>query len=155
MKVKRIITIIACIIAFLLILAITFLLVTNKQYTIAPREMPGATALDGESYIKFADIDTVTFYTVLLHYDNAEEFQDNYGAMDIVDYYSVDCNYVGNGTKIDCEVVEKNKDRLVLHYYGIGVTSEGAAESVDDNWEINMKNLWKGNYAKPILLNNN
>lgn len=113
--------------------------------------MLDATALDGESYIMFADFGTVDFYTIFLHYKDVENFQSNYGALDIVHYYSNDCNYIGNGTKIDFEVVELNKKSLVLHYYGVGITSDGKSVDIDDTWKIDMTTLWNGEYAQPEL----
>lgn len=152
MKIKKAVFVLACIVGLLIIAAAAFVLITNKQYTVEPREMPGATALDGESYIKFADLGTVAFYTYFMHYDDVGAVYPNYGALDIVNYYSVEKDYSGSGTKIDCEIMEKNKKHLVLHYYGVGITSENSSENVDDTWEISMEDFWNGKYAKPVLL---
>ena len=152
MRIKKAVSILAYIIGLLIVAAAVFVLITNRQYTVEPREMPGATALDGESYIKFADLGTVAFYTYFMHYDDVGAVYPNYGALDIVNYYSVEKDYSGSGTKIDCEIMEKNKKHLVLHYYGVGVTKENFAENVDDTWEINMEDFWNGKYAKPVIL---
>lgn len=153
MKKKKIIISIVSVILVLILAAASFLLIKNKHYTIDARPMIGATALDDESYIMFADFGTVDFYTVFLHYKDVEDFQGNYGALEIVQYYSNECLYIGSGTQIDFEILELNKKSLVLHYYGIGVTSDGKSTSIDDTWKIDMTTLWNGGYAKPELIN--
>lgn len=49
----------------------------DKKYTLYTRPMPGATAIDGESYITFADIYITSYYTFFLHYKNPADVQLN------------------------------------------------------------------------------
>ena len=153
MKKRKIFIIVVSIVLALILSVICFLLIKDKHYTIQARPMIGATAMDNESYIMFADFGTVDFYTIFLHYRDFENFQSNYGALDIVHHYSNDCNYIESGTQIDFEVVELNKKSLVLHYYGVGITSDGKSVDIDDTWKIDMTTLWNGGYAKPELIN--
>ncbi len=146
MKAKKLF-IISAVIAVILILAAAFLIFFDRKYSLSVRPMPGATAIDGESYISFADLDDIDFYTFFLHYDAPADVQLNFGTLDIVDYYSADCGYVGSGTKIDCDVVETNKKQAVLHYSGVGVTEDGTKAEVDDYWTVNMEKLWNGEYT--------
>lgn len=154
-KSKKLFIILAVIAAVIVIAAAVFLSLFDKKYTLSVRPMPGATAIDGESYISFADLDTISFYTFFLHYPNPADVQPNYGALDIVDYYSEDCGYIGSGTKIDCDVIETAKEYALLHYYGVGVTDKNVSESVDDYWKIDMKQLWKGNYTETSIVDIN
>lgn len=135
----------------LLTALIVIFTVTNKSYTITVREMP-ATLLDEESFIEYADINKIIFYNWFQYYDNAGDVQPNYGALDIVYYYSVDCDYTGIGTHVKCEVVESGKDDLILHYYGNAVTGQGETVNVDDRWKVDMNSLWNGNYAGAELI---
>lgn len=147
-KNKKLFIVLTVIAVILIISAALFLGKYDKKYTLEVRVMPGATALDGESYIEFADLGTVDFYTFFFHYIKPSDVQDNYGALDIVYYYSEDCGYVGSGTKIDCEVVETDKKQAVLHYSGIGVDKDGKLTQVDDHWAVNMNDLWNGRYTE-------
>ena len=124
----------------------------DRKYILEVRAMPGATAIDGESYISFADLGTVDFYTFFFHYIKTSDVQDNYGALDIVYYYSNDCGYIGSGTKIDCEVIETNKKQAVLHYSGVGVDKYGKNTEVDDYWMVNMNDLWNGRYTDVSII---
>lgn len=123
---------------------------TDKRYTLDIRPM-AVTVSDPDSYVMFADIGKITFYDYSRYYDTPSLVQDNYGAYDIVLYYSVDCGYSGAGTKLNCKVVEQNQDKLVLQYYGTGVTADGSSTSVDDRWTVNMGNLWNGKYAEALI----
>ncbi len=151
MKIKSKRCLVAYVSIFVCITAILVLVITNKQYTIEIRNIPGATSIDGESYIKLADIGDITYYNVLIYYNNIEDLQNNYNSMEIVNYYSQGLNYVGKGTQINCEVIEKNRQYFILHYYGQGITSENVSYIVDDYWKINMDDLWSG---KPTKISN-
>lgn len=151
-KIKKIIVILTSVITAVIILGTIFLGIFDKKYTLYTRPMPGATAIDGESYITFADIYITSFYTFFLHYKNPADVQLNYGALDIVDYYSVTCGFVGSGTKLDCDVVETNKNEAVLHYSGVGVDKDGVTTNVDDYWSVNMNDLWNGKYTNVSII---
>lgn len=73
---------------------------TDKRYTLDIRPM-AVTVSDPDSYVMFADIEKITFYDYSRYYDTPSLVQDNYGAYDIVLYYSVDCGYSGAGTKLN------------------------------------------------------
>lgn len=151
-KMQKIIVILTCVITAVIISATIILGIIDKKYTLSVRSMPAAVSTDGESYISFADLDTISFYTFFLHYKTPADVRLNYGALDIAEYYSDTCGFVGNGTKLDCDVVEASKDRAVLHYNGIGVDKNGAATAVDDYWSINMKDLWDGKYTDVSII---
>ena len=154
MKIKnKKLFIVLTVVAVILIISAALLLGKyDKKYTLEVRVMPGATAIDGESYIEFADLGTVDFYTFFFHYIRPSDVQDNYGALDIVYYYSEDSGYVGSGTKIDCEVIETNKKQAVLHYSGVGVDEDGKLTEVDDYWSVNMNDLWNGRYTEVSII---
>lgn len=151
-QIPKIIVILTCVITGVIISATIILGIIDKKYTLSVRPIHVAAATDGESYISFADLDTISFYTFFLHYKTPADVRLNYGALDIADYYSVICDFIGNGTKLDCDVIETSKDRAVLHYSGIGVGQNGAATAVDDYWSINMKDLWDGKYTDVSII---
>lgn len=154
---SRIILAVAITAAAAAIAALTILAATNKSYTIDVRPLPGATYLDGESRIEFADLESLNYYNYRQYYSDIADIQQNYtdGALDIVNYYSLERGYIGQGTYIKCSVSEKNKEQLILHYYGAGVTSDNISENVDDYWIINMDKLWRGESTDAELCDNN
>ncbi len=151
-KNKKLFALLIVISVILIVFGTVLLNKYDRKYMLEVRTMPGATAIDGESYISFADLGAVDFYTFFFHYIKPSDIQDNYGALDIVYYYSNDCGYIGSGTKIDCEVIETNKKQAVLHYSGVGVDKDGKITEVDDYWVVNMNDLWNGRYTDVSII---
>lgn len=151
-KSQKIIVVITSVITAVIIAGTILLGIFDKKYTLSVHSMPVAAAIDSESYISFAELDTISFYTFFLYYKVPTDVQLNYGASDIVDYYSVNCGFVGKGTKLNCDVVEATKDQTVLHYSGVGVDKDGVMTRVDDYWSVNMNDLWNGKYTDVSMI---
>lgn len=150
------------IIAVLIAAIGAYLAKTNRTYTFEIRPMLGATYLDGNSYIEFADFEEIKYYDSFLHYEynseteSLEGFGENLqqGAFDILNHYSNECDFIGEGTQIKCEPIEQTRKKAVLHYYGIGITSSGTKVNIDDYWEYNIGKAFDGEMTTAVLLTN-
>jgi hypothetical protein len=148
---KKITISVAASVALVLAVTAAYLIATNRQYSFDISNMPVTVDDIQGSYIAYTQVDNMTFYDYALHYDKIDLIQGNFGTPDIFAYYNANLGYSEVGTKIDCEVTEKNKDYAVLHYFGTGVTPDGETTNVDDYWRFDIANLWNGEYAGVTL----